>query len=55
MWTLVFRSFEFFTNFPQYKNANIANFVSAVLTGPIFSVTLKYNPHTSLDFLFHIY
>ena len=42
----------------QYKNANIVNFILALPIKINYSnkhVTLKYNPHVPLDFLFHIY
>ena len=39
------RTLEFFTNFPEYKNINIANFVLSV---PVeINQTLKYTPLVS--------
>ena len=50
---------EFFTNSPQYRNANIANFVLAVPLGIDYklmkSTVLKYNPPLPTDILFQIY
>ena len=43
---------EFFTNYPQKENTNIANFVSAMSTSPIQYVTLKCNP--SPDIISHL-
>ena len=45
---------EFFTNFPQYKNASIANLISIVSLATKYT-NLQYNPLVVTNIYFHIY